>query len=210
MDCTMISNTPPRFHLSPKSYQSTESFMSSSHLLFSTHLTKPSFSIKTSHRTRRANATINSLYATVQPKQSFYELLGISESGTLSEIKKAYKQLARKYHPDVSPPERTEEYTKTFIRVQEAYETLSDPQTRALYDIDMSRGLHLAFSARKRGQNDQRSDGDWKNRWQAQVMELKRRGIIRESRGSMSWGSRIRGQRSEAYVHGFDNSDSLC
>ncbi|KAK2990517.1 hypothetical protein RJ640_019797, partial [Escallonia rubra] len=130
-----------------------------------------------------ANATINSLYATVQPKQSFYELLGISESGTLSEIKKSYKQLARKYHPDVSPPERTDEYTKMFIHVQEADETLSDPQTRVLYDIDMSKGLHLAFSARKHGQNDQRSDGDWKNRWKAQGMELKRRGIIRESRG---------------------------
>ncbi|KAK3039457.1 hypothetical protein RJ639_028039 [Escallonia herrerae] len=79
------------------------------------------------------------------------------ENGTLSEIKKAYKQLARKYHLDVSrrsarrsvTPERTEEYTKTIIRVQETYETLSDPQTRASYDIDMSKGLHLAFSARK-------------------------------------------------------------
>ncbi|KAK3020769.1 hypothetical protein RJ639_045841 [Escallonia herrerae] len=86
------------------------------------------------------------------------------DNGTLSEIKKAYKQLARKYHPDVSrrsarrsvTPERTEEYTKTIIRVQETYETLSDPQTRASYDIDMSKGLHLAFSARKSGQNDQR------------------------------------------------------
>ncbi|KAK3001433.1 hypothetical protein RJ639_021833 [Escallonia herrerae] len=98
------------------------------------------------------------------------------ENGTLSEIKKAYKQLARKYHPDVSrwsahrsvTPERTEEYTKTIIRVQETYETLSDLQTRASYDVNMSKGLHLAFSARKSGQNDQRSDGEWKNRWQAQ------------------------------------------
>ncbi|KAK3024054.1 hypothetical protein RJ639_042965 [Escallonia herrerae] len=43
-----------------------------------------------------------------------------------------------------------EEYTKTIIRVQETYETLSDPQTRASYDIDMSKGLHLAFSAKKK------------------------------------------------------------
>ncbi|KAK3024495.1 hypothetical protein RJ639_043812 [Escallonia herrerae] len=68
-------------------------------------------------------------------------LQAYGESGTLSEIKKAYKQLARKYDPYVSLPERTKEYTKTFIRVQETYETLSDPQTRALYDIDMSKGL---------------------------------------------------------------------
>ncbi|KAL5702894.1 hypothetical protein ACHQM5_028056 [Ranunculus cassubicifolius] len=100
----------------------------------------------------KTQATIND-QATVMPQTetalSFYELLGISESGSFSEIKQAYKHLARKYHPDVSPPDRTEEYTKRFIQVQEAYETLSDPNTRALYDRDMARGLHLAFSARK-------------------------------------------------------------
>lgn len=81
---------------------------------------------------------------------SFYELLGISESVSLSEIKQAYKQMARKYHPDVSPPDLAAEYTRRFIRVQEAYETLSDPGRRAMYDRDLARGLHLAFSARKR------------------------------------------------------------
>jgi DnaJ-class molecular chaperone len=88
---------------------------------------------------------------------SFYELLGITESGTLPEIKQAYKQLARKYHPDVSPPDRVEEYTRRFIRVQEAYETLSDPRMREIYDRDMAKGLHLAFSARRRypHQNDE-------------------------------------------------------
>lgn len=80
---------------------------------------------------------------------SFYELLGISESGTLPEIKQAYKSLARKYHPDVSPPGRVKEYTRRFIQVQEAYETLSDPYRRALYDRDLAMGLHLAFSARR-------------------------------------------------------------
>jgi hypothetical protein len=44
------------------------------------------------------------------------------------EIKQAYKQLARKYHPNVSPPGRVDEYTKRFILVQEAYEILSDPR----------------------------------------------------------------------------------
>lgn len=85
---------------------------------------------------------------------SFYDLLGIPESVSLVEIKQAYKQMARKYHPDVSPPDRVEEYTQRFIRVQEAYETLSDPGLRALYDRDLSMGLHLAFSARRRQQND--------------------------------------------------------
>lgn len=81
---------------------------------------------------------------------SFYDLLGIPESGSVTEIKNAYKQLARKYHPDVSPPGRVEEYTKRFIQVQEAYETLSDPSRRAMYDKDMARGINLAFNARRR------------------------------------------------------------
>ncbi|KAL5997183.1 hypothetical protein ACLOJK_008111 [Asimina triloba] len=86
----------------------------------------------------------------VKTEDSFYELLGIPETVGISEIKQAYKQLARKYHPDVSPPDRLQECTRRFILVQEAYETLSDPRLREMYDRDLARGLHLAFSARKR------------------------------------------------------------
>ncbi|KAL2455530.1 Chaperone protein dnaJ 20 [Abeliophyllum distichum] len=86
---------------------------------------------------------------------SFYDLLGISGTCSLIEIKQAYKQMARKYHPDVSPPGQAEEYTQRFIRVQEAYETLSDPRRRALYDLDMAEGLHLAFSARRHSKFDE-------------------------------------------------------
>ena len=88
--------------------------------------------------------------ATSECAGSFYELLGVPEWGTVVEVKQAYKQLARKYHPDVSPPGRVEEYTRRFIQVQEAYETLSDPARRALYDRDMAKGIHFAFSARRR------------------------------------------------------------
>ncbi|OMO88534.1 hypothetical protein COLO4_20218 [Corchorus olitorius] len=130
-------------------------------------------------------------------EMSFYELLGIPESGTLPEIKQAYKQLARKYHPDVSPPGFVDEYTERFIRVQEAYETLSDPRRRALYDRDLASGLHLAFSARRRYQYDEDLDerGEWKNRWQSQLSELKRRSMNKDARGNMSWGARMRRQR---------------
>ncbi|RAL54432.1 unnamed protein product [Cuscuta campestris] len=87
----------------------------------------------------------------VQSKpSSFYDLLGIPETGSLSDVKHAYKQLARKYHPDVSPPDRVDDHTRRFIRVQEAYETLSDPARRALYDRDMAKGLNFALSARRR------------------------------------------------------------
>lgn len=95
------------------------------------------------------------LHDTVPSPSSFYDLLGISESGTLLEIKQAYKQMARKYHPDVSPPDRLEEYTQRFIRVQEAYETLSDPRHREVYDHHIANGLHLTFSTRKSNRFDE-------------------------------------------------------
>ncbi|MED6130784.1 hypothetical protein PIB30_003805 [Stylosanthes scabra] len=135
---------------------------------------------------------------------TFYELLGISESGSLMEIKQAYKQLARKYHPDVSPPGRVEEYTKRFIRVQEAYETLSDPTRRAMYDSDMARGVHFAFNARRsyhhRDQVEHKRE--WKSRWQSQLSELKRRSrsksMSKDEGGNMSWAARMRQKRNEA------------
>ncbi|GAY61824.1 Chaperone protein DnaJ 20 [Citrus sinensis] len=128
---------------------------------------------------------------------SFYDLLGIPESVSLVEIKQAYKQMARKYHPDVSPPDRVEEYTQRFIRVQEAYETLSDPGLRALYDRDLSMGLHLAFSARRRQQNDVdfQVRSEWRNRWQSQLSELKRRSMNKDAGGNISWAARMRRKR---------------
>lgn len=130
----------------------------------------------------------------------FYELLGIPETGSLLEIKQAYKQLARKYHPDVSPPDRVGEYTQRFIRVQEAYETLSDPKLRALYDIDRAKGLHFALCSRRRSQNFEEQveeKGEWKSRWQAQVSELKKRSMYKDS-GNTSWGARMRRQNHES------------
>ncbi|KAK4768536.1 hypothetical protein SAY87_003677 [Trapa incisa] len=131
---------------------------------------------------------------------TFYDLLGVLETGTMPEIKHAYKQMARKYHPDVSPPDRVEEYTRQFIRLQEAYETLSDPRRRAVYDRDLARGLHLAFSARKpyKFDEDFEDKSEWKSRWQPQLWELKRRSSQKSSiRGNMSWGARMRRQREE-------------
>jgi DnaJ-class molecular chaperone len=131
---------------------------------------------------------------------SFYELLGIPASGTTLDIKTAYKQLARKYHPDVSPPGRVDEYTERFIMVQEAYETLSDPKTRALYDTDMSKGLHRAFSARRRNRTDDVDDqmegkGEWKSKWTSQLSDLKKRSKFKENN---SWAAQMRKQRSDS------------
>lgn len=200
MNCKVLSSNDISYHLSPipNKFLRKSILKPCGAISFNTHLRNSGFSTKTSSSgSSYKSRTKAAMYAPAQTTESFYELLGISESVTLSEIKKAYKQLARKYHPDVSPADRMEEYTQRFILVQEAYETLSDPHTRALYDRDLSEGLHLAFSARKRVGYDQER-GDWKNRWQSQLTELKRMSRNNDSRGS--WGARMRRQRSESFA----------
>ncbi len=64
-------------------------------------------------------------------KRDYYEVLGVSKSASSEEIKKAYRLLAKKYHPDICKEPNAEE---KFKEVQEAYEVLSDDQKRARYD----------------------------------------------------------------------------
>src|SRR5947208_11753099 len=61
-----------------------------------------------------------------------YSLLGVERGASLAEIKRAYKRLARKYHPDINPGDRTS--AAHFRQIAEAYETLSDPDRRRRYD----------------------------------------------------------------------------
>ena len=65
-------------------------------------------------------------------KQDFYEVLGISKSATQAEIKKAYRKMAIKYHPDKNPGDKTAE--ENFKKAAEAYEVLSDENKKARYD----------------------------------------------------------------------------
>jgi len=69
----------------------------------------------------------------------YYELLGVSLNATLDEIKSAYRQLALKYHPDRNPGDKTAE--EEFKRVSEAYQVLSDPEKRQIYDLYGPAGL---------------------------------------------------------------------
>jgi molecular chaperone DnaJ len=74
-------------------------------------------------------------------KKNFYKVLDINQKAGPEKIRKAYRQAAKRYHPDVSP--RNEE---KFREVQEAYETLSDPEKKALYDREISEKRPPALS----------------------------------------------------------------
>lgn len=65
-------------------------------------------------------------------KRDFYEILGVTKSSDAEEIKKAYKKLALKYHPDRNPGDAAAE--EKFKEAAEAYEVLSDPQKKSSYD----------------------------------------------------------------------------
>jgi len=66
----------------------------------------------------------------------FYDILGVPKDATIDEIKKAYRRLAFKYHPDKNP-----EGEEIFKRINLAYQTLSDPEKRRKYDFMQKLGL---------------------------------------------------------------------
>jgi molecular chaperone DnaJ len=66
------------------------------------------------------------------PKHEYYETLGVPRKADAEEIRKAYRKLARKYHPDLNPGDKSSE--ERFKNVQESYDVLSDPKKRQMYD----------------------------------------------------------------------------
>ena len=67
-----------------------------------------------------------------QNKRDYYEVLGVEKNASDAEIKKAYRKLAMKYHPDQNPGDKTAE--EKFKEINEAYEVLSDADKKARYD----------------------------------------------------------------------------
>ena len=88
-------------------------------------------------------------------KRDYYEILGIQKGASADEIKKAYRNMALKFHPDRVVPDKKKEAEERFKEVSEAYEVLMDPQKKQVYDQYGHAGVDPSF---RQGGFDMRQD----------------------------------------------------
>ena len=118
---------------------------------------------------------------------NFYELLSLrSEKNnkvSLHEIKKAYRNLALQFHPDVVPPSAKEESTRRFIELQKAYETLSDPVLRQKYDYQLGIGdSSIGLGVEELSMDQVKRSMFSKGVWEEQLRGLHKRSQTRTGR----------------------------
>ena len=87
--------------------------------------------------------------------KDFYKIIGVSKGATQEEVKKAYRKLARKWHPDINPGNKEAE--QKFKEISEAYDIIGSEKKRKLYDEFGEEGLQAGFDAEKARQYQQRS-----------------------------------------------------
>ncbi|MBI3303993.1 MAG: J domain-containing protein, partial [Deltaproteobacteria bacterium] len=80
-------------------------------------------------------------------RRDLYEVLGVSRTASAEDIKKAYRKLARKYHPDINPGKKEAE--ERFKEISFAHDVLSDPDKRKLYDEFGEDSLQPGFDPEK-------------------------------------------------------------
>jgi hypothetical protein len=114
-------------------------------------------------------------------KKDYYKVLSLEHPAAVGaeEIRRAYRRLALRYHPDVCPPSRRAESTELFLELRRAYETLSDPAQRLRYDAEL------------RASGDDPGAAFARDVWEAQLCALRARSEQRQS--ARSAGVRARG-----------------
>jgi len=100
--------------------------------------------------------------------RGYYAILGVSEDANFQEIKKSYRKLAKKYHPDRNKSDNAEE---TIKKINEAFETLSDRKKRKQYDLESSNIFDLEES--NNGEKENLSDQKQENLQNFAKMEFK-------------------------------------
>ncbi|GLJ05701.1 hypothetical protein SUGI_0023420 [Cryptomeria japonica] len=119
------------------------------------------------------------------PTMTLYDVLCVPQSAELGEVKKAYREKVRIYHPDVCPPGERETSGKMFLLVQEAYETLSDPMVRADYDLNLLFNPHALFPQKRNVKHQN---------WADQLESLR---VKSGSSERKTWGAKLRRSREE-------------
>ena len=130
-------------------------------------------------------------------KRDYYEVLGVSKSASDDEIKKAYRTLAKKYHPDANKDDKTAE--AKFKEINEAYSVLSDKEKKAKYDQYGHAGVDPNFRAPEAGFRDSAVRA-W-TLTSANIRKLFRRRVLLLALGTLGKRARTRRRYRRAHFH---------
>ncbi|KAF5480813.1 hypothetical protein F2P56_001526 [Juglans regia] len=135
------------------------------------------------HDFKTISCRANELAMKKKNMTNFYEVLCLGSVNVgHDEIKKAYRNLALQCHPDVCPPSAKEESTRRFVELQKAYETLSNPISRKMYDYQL--GLVKSMGTGDEGgvYREESKSRFSKEVWEIQLSGLKKRSQVRMER----------------------------